>query len=159
MAHAARRVQPQHLPHPLPDTETASPRMTSRLPTLLLLAGSLTALMAPANAVDPRFLASLGRLDSATRLEQICDLEAMSRIGQANRAYRVDRAKSNVLSAPKHLGDTLIATGAAFRSSGKWYQLSYTCKASPDHTRVLSFTHQVGNPIPPSKWQSDGLWR
>ncbi len=127
--------------------------------TLLIAFGLAVAAITPTFAADPRFIASLSRLDPATRLEQICDLEAMTRVGESNRAYHVDRAKSDVLSTPKHQGDTLVAKGAAFRSSGKWYQFSYICKASPDHTRVLSFTHQVGSAIPESKWASYGLWK
>lgn len=123
----------------------------------LPLALGLAVLASPAHAVDPRFLASLSRLDSATRLEQICDYEAMTRISQG--VAGVDRAKSNVLSNPQHLGDTLIAKGAAFRAGGKWYQVTFTCKATPDHKAVVSFAYKVGAMIPPTKWQTYGLWR
>jgi hypothetical protein len=117
-----------------------------RLAFLLLLS-------TPAYAVDDRFLASLGKLDPQTKLEQVCDLEAMSRIKQA------DRAKSDVISHPVHSGNTLTASGGAFRQKGKWYQLSFVCKATPDHLRVLTFSFKVGEPIPEDKWSSYGLWK
>ena len=110
-------------------------------------------------AADPRFIASLARLDPQTRLEQICDYEAMNRIGDAANGFHPDRAKSYVITPPKHLGDTLVARGAAFRSSGRWYQVAFTCKASPDHTRVLSFTSKIGAPIPEAQWPAYGLWK
>jgi hypothetical protein len=113
----------------------------------------------PVLAADPRFIASLGRLDSQTRLEQICDYEAMTRIGGHGQPFRPDRAKSDVVTPPKHLGDTLIGNGGAFRSEGHWYQFSFSCKASPDHLKVLSFSYQVGAMIPEAKWDSYGLWR
>jgi hypothetical protein len=123
----------------------------------LLLALGLVLITAPAHAVDPRFLASLDRLDPNTRLEQICDLEAMGKISQGG--TRVDRAKSDVLSAPQHLGNTLIAKGAAFRAGGKWYQVAFTCKTTPDHKTVLDFSYKTGVAIPPAKWSVYGLWK
>jgi hypothetical protein len=117
------------------------------------LAFLLVILSSPAFAVDDRFLASLGRLDPQTRLEQVCDLEAMSRIKQA------DRAKSDVISHPVHNGNTLTATGGAFRQKGKWYQFAFVCKATPNHLRVLSFNFKAGEMIPEDKWSTYGLWK
>ncbi|MDB5617956.1 DUF930 domain-containing protein [Tardiphaga sp.] len=119
----------------------------------------LLAFATPSLASDARFIASLGKLDPKTRLEQICDYEAMKRIGDGANGFHPDRAKSNVVSAPQHLGDTLVAKGAAFRSGGKWIQVAFTCKASPDRTRVLSFSSKVGAPIPQEKWPAYGLWK
>lgn len=113
----------------------------------------------PALANDARFIASLARLDPQTRLEQMCDYEAMTRIGRRGQPYRPDRAKSDVVTPPRRLGDTLAGTGGAFRSDGHWYQFSFTCKTSPDHLRVLSFDYQVGAMIPEAKWNGYGLWR
>lgn len=117
----------------------------------------LVAITTPAHALDARFSAALGRLDPKTRLEQVCDFEAISKIGRGG--ARVDRAKSGAVTSPQHLGDTLIAKGAAFRSGGKWYQVAFTCKATPDHKTVLDFTYKTGPAIPPSKWPVYGLWK
>jgi len=124
-------------------------------------AGAIAILVAatPALAMDARFAASLKRLDPQTRLEQICDLEAMSRIDRDTSPHHPDRAKTDVLSHPRHSGDTVTGTGGAFRSRGKWYAFSFTCKGSPDHMKVLSFTYRIGAPIPESKWAALGLWR
>jgi hypothetical protein len=126
---------------------------------ILTIISSLFAFATPAFAADARFIASLAKLDPQTRLEQICDYEAMSRIGDGANGFHPDRAKSNVISPPQHLGDTLIAKGGAFRSGGRWYQVAFTCKASPDHTRVLSFAAKVGALIPEAKWPAYGLWK
>jgi len=112
---------------------------------------------APCNA-ENRFQAGLARLDEQTRLEQVCDLEAMERITQAGN-YMPDRAKSYVLSAPKRKGHTLTALGAAFRSGGKWYALSFTCTATPNHMKVTAFDFHIGGRIPESKWLEYDLWR
>lgn len=128
---------------------------------------ALAAIVAPAVTVpahaapDARFLAALDRLDPNTRLEQICDLEAMRKMSQSTLpgGGRVDRAKSDVLSTPQHLGHMLVAKGGAFRAGGKWYQMSFTCKATPDHKTVLDFSYKTGAAIPPSKWATYGLWK
>ena len=121
--------------------------------TLKRITIALLLLPSPAFAIDDRFLSSLNKLDPATRLEQICDLEAMSRISHA------DRAKSDVVSHPIHSGNTLTANGGAFRQKGKWYQFSFMCKATPDHLKVVSFSYKVGELIPEEKWSNYGLWR
>jgi hypothetical protein len=132
---------------------------------MLLIIGALADiiiacfLIAPAIAFDSRAYAGLHRLDPQMRLEQICDLEAMERIGKENRRFRPDRAKSDVISHPQHLGDILKASGAAFRSNNNWYTLSFICKASPDHMKVLSFEYTIGGLIPQSKLSDYDLWR
>jgi hypothetical protein len=126
---------------------------------LLALAALPMIWAAPAGAVDARFYSSLKRLDPATRLEQVCDVEAMKRINSDTSPYHPDRAKSDVLSTPHHIGDTVKGNGGAFRSKGKWYSYSFVCKGSPDHFSVVSFTYKIGGPIPETKWASYGLWR
>jgi hypothetical protein len=101
----------------------------------------------------------LAGLEPQTRLEQICDLEAMTRIRRERKEFLPDRAKSYVVSAPRHMGHTVKANGAAFRSKGRWYELSFTCTGTPDHMKVLSFKYKIGHPIPTAKWQEYGLWR
>ena len=131
--------------------------------TLALAAISiaLPGFTAPASAAtDARFLRALDKLDPKTRLEQICDLEAMRRMSQSNSAgARVDRAKSDVVTPPQHLGQTLVAKGGAFRAGGKWYQMSFTCKATPDRKTVLDFSYKTGAEIPAAKWPAYGLWK
>lgn len=109
--------------------------------------------------MDPRTYASLRRLDPDTRLEQVCDLAAMERIHKERHELRPDRAKSDVISHPLHMGDALRADGGAFRSNGNWYKLSFVCKASPDHLKVTSFNYEIGKLIPQSQWGDYGLWR
>ena len=116
----------------------------------------------PAAAVDKKaakFAEGLKKLDPETRLEQVCDYEAMRRIGREAKEFRPDRSQSNAVTEPKHDGSTLIAKGAAFRSKGQWYQFSFTCKGAPDHLTVLSFAYQIGEPIPEQKWEEYGLWK
>jgi hypothetical protein len=108
-------------------------------------------------AEGEKFRKALDRLDPQTRLEQVCDLEAMNRI-KKDRKYAPDRAQGAASAEPKIEGDKLTATGGAFRSKGDWYELSCVCQATPDHMKVLSFEYQTGNPIPKAKWEGYGLF-
>ncbi|MCX7322119.1 MAG: DUF930 domain-containing protein [Hyphomicrobiales bacterium] len=121
--------------------------------TVIHVAAAAPAAAAP----DARFLRALDKLDPKTRLEQICDLEAMRKMSKSG--ARVDRAKSDVISPPQHAGHTLVAKGGAYRAGGKWYQMSFTCKATADHKSVLDFSYKTGAAIPADKWQSYGLWK
>ena len=97
------------------------------------------------------------RIELDTRLEQVCDLEAMNRIASATQ-FRPDRAKSNITVAPVHNGDRMTATGGAFRSKGRWYALTFQCLGNGDHTKVLSLTFRVGAEIPRRRWDDLALW-
>jgi len=112
----------------------------------------------PSSALNARGYAVLHKLDPDMRLEQICDIEAMAQIKSKGR-FMPDRAKSDVSLAPEHLGDVLKAKGAAFRSGGHWYALSFECKATSDHMKVTAFTFEIGSMIDPSRWADLGLWK
>lgn len=116
-------------------------------------------LAASAHAEKSRFDRSLEHLDPTTRLEQICAVETMARVNRDDNPYRPDRAVIYAVAKPKISGDTLTGSGGAFRSGGKWYQYSFTCKTTPDHMRVTDFKYKVGNSIPEKLWDSYGLYR
>lgn len=107
--------------------------------------------------LDPRAYRGLRKLDPDVRLEQVCDIEAMERIRRES-AFIPDRAKSYVISAPQHHGDTMEAPGAAFRSGGNWYRFSFSCTGAADHLDVLSFSYKLGPLIPKSEWDGYALW-
>lgn len=126
---------------------------------LIMSLAIVLAAAVPAFASDSRFLASLSKLDPQTRLEQVCDLHAMKQIAQDSNPYHPDRAKTDVVSHPRHSGNTVAGTGGAFRSGGRWYQFSFSCTGTPDGMKVTAFSYRLGQPIPESKWASYGLWR
>jgi hypothetical protein len=117
-----------------------------------------TVCAAHAAAADARFERSLKMLAPTERLEQLCDYTAMTHIRQDAGHYRPDRAIANAGGVVKIKNNTIETATAAFRSRGKWYSLSYTCSASPDHLQVLSFHYTIGKEIPASKWATLGLW-
>jgi hypothetical protein len=113
----------------------------------------------PSLALDSRLAQGLRQLDPATRHEQVCDAEAMARIGKDRNPYRPDRALTGAVRAAKVTGTVLEGTGGAFRSGKEWYRFSFTCRTTPDHMQVLSFAYKIGEKIPESEWEEYGLWR
>jgi hypothetical protein len=124
-----------------------------------LAVGAAIVVTAHAAAADARFEKSLQRLAPSERLEQLCDYTAMVHIREDERHFRPDRAVANAISTPQQKNHTIVAKGAAFRSHGKWYALSFSCTAEPDHLKIESFHYKIGKEIPPAKWAAFGLWQ
>ncbi len=61
----------------------------------------------------------------------------MARVNKDDNPYKPDRAVIYALSKPKVSGETVTGDGGAFRSKGKCYRYSFTCKTTPDRMRVL----------------------
>ena len=124
---------------------------------VVLALGLVFSAAAAASAVDSRVERMLEQLDPEARFEQVCDLEAMQRIGK-DKAYRPERTIVSALSQPKVADATMTGSGGAFKSKGQWFQFSFTCKTSPDHMKVQAFSFQIGDPIPQDRWEKSGLW-
>ena len=124
----------------------------------LALASTVLILCAvPAFANDARVERMLRQLDPDARFEQVCDLEAMKRIGK-DKTYRPERSMVSALSHPKVANSTMSGTGGAFKSKGQWYQFSFKCETTPDHMKVQAFSFQIGEPIPQEQWEANGLY-
>jgi hypothetical protein len=108
---------------------------------------------------DASLLRTLKLLEPTERLEQLCDYTAMQYIRKNVHPYRPDRALAGAISDPKIKQDTIEAKGGAFRSRGKWYEMSYSCTTDSEHLNVLAFRLNVGQEIPESKWAGYGLWQ
>ena len=125
-----------------------------------LAIGAVMMMAAQASAASTRaerFQHSLEMLAPSERLQQICDYTAMQKIGHAG-GYRPDRAVGDARASTVVVKDTIVAEGAAFRSHGKWYELTFTCTATADHLKVLSFQYRIGSEIPENKWAAYHLW-
>jgi hypothetical protein len=124
----------------------------------MLASGLVFVIANPAQAIDARFERILKMLGPDERLEQLCDYTAMIEIRKGGRDFRPDRAVANAMADPKFSGDSIEVKGGAFRSRKKWYELSYSCKATPDHMSVVSFEYSVGSEIPETQWAGFHLW-
>jgi hypothetical protein len=117
---------------------------------LILATGLFSAQLSvrPSPAFNARAYDSLRQLDPAMRLEQVCDMEAMDRIGREDKRFHPDRAKSSVIVPPQHLGDLLKATGAAFRSNGSLVSAfaRLRCLARPLESDFLQLPYRRSHP-------------
>jgi Domain of Unknown Function (DUF930) len=136
-----------------------NPVIGGEIATLQRVALALAVCLACGGALanDSKIERMLQQLDPDARFEQVCDLEAMKHIGK-DKAYKPERTVVSALAIPKVAGTTMIGSGGAFFSQGKWYQFSFKCETSADHMKVQAFSFQIGAPIPEDKWEKIGLW-
>jgi hypothetical protein len=111
-----------------------------------------------AQANDAKVESVLKTLDPDARFEQVCDLEALKQISRDGKTYKPERTIVSALSMPKVAAATMTGTGGAFKSKGQWFQFSFKCQTTADHMKILAFSYQIGEPIPPEKWEPHGLW-
>ena len=119
---------------------------------LIAAASGLLLATSAAHALPARMIASLKKMDPATRFQQRCDIEAMNRIHKEHRRLLPDEMVPYAFGQTKTTGDTMIARGAAFRSHNVWRHLWYRCKTSRDHMNVISFEYGIGDEVPRDDW-------
>ncbi len=96
-------------------------------------------------------------MEEETRLEQLCNIEAMAQIAAALKQFEPDRIVAYAMADTKRVGSTITAEGAAFRSGLSWYNLNYTCQLDMRDRIVRSFELAVGNAIPRKLWEAHNL--
>jgi Domain of Unknown Function (DUF930) len=102
---------------------------------------------------------SLKRLEPQTRLQQVCDLEAVLQINRQYDQYAVDFVVAYATQAVVRKGDAIIANGAAFHANGQWYKLAFECQMSVNHRDVAHLKFKVGDAIPGDQWADLNLPR
>jgi Domain of Unknown Function (DUF930) len=102
---------------------------------------------------------SLKHLEPQTRLQQVCDLEAILQINRQYDQYAVDFVIAYATQAVLRKGDAIIANGAAFHSNGQWYNLAFECQVSVDHRDVAHLKFKVGDALPGDQWSDLNLPR
>lgn len=112
----------------------------------------------PAFALDQRIVSQLQKLDPETRLEQRCDMESLDQIAKGGKGFKPDKVVAYTFSDPVHGENSIEAPGAAFRSKGEWYRLSYSCKTGPKHLDVKAFNFEIGDQIPRGDWEQYYLY-
>ena len=111
-----------------------------------------------ASAMDASIRRQLSELDPQTRLEQRCDMEAMSRIRKAKEGYQPDKVIAYSFGDPTTSGNMLKTKGAVFRSKGEWYRLAFRCETTPDHFDVTAFKFKIGDMVPREAWDEHYLY-
>ncbi|MET0313057.1 MAG: DUF930 domain-containing protein [Hansschlegelia sp.] len=112
-----------------------------------------------AAAADRSLQASLMRLEPETRFHQLCDIEMMRRIAAENGSLKPDRVVMDAEHPALLSGDEIKGAGAAVRSRGQWFRMTFRCRATPDRLTVLDLQYRIGSAIPESRWDAIGLWK
>ncbi|MFG1423273.1 DUF930 domain-containing protein [Roseixanthobacter liquoris] len=96
-------------------------------------------------------------LAPGTRMEQRCNARAMGEVGRGHKDLHPDELVAYAFADTVTSDTAVKAPGAAVRSGGKWYRLSYSCRTSPDGMTVLSFEYSLGDVVPKSDWSAHYL--
>jgi hypothetical protein len=99
----------------------------------------------------------LAQLDPEERRLQLCNLEAVAQIEATRSDLHPERIIGYAKGAEDVKSNEIAADGAAFKSGGKWYLLSFRCRLSNDGEHVVGLDYKIGAPIPPSEWARLGL--
>ena len=152
------QTRPQPVPTELQAPEAASPEKPpapaedGMIPATRLRAAEVLA--------DPRSAGvrrDLGTLAPETRLEQICNLEAMEQVHLWKPAFEPDFLVAYALEDTRIEGREIRADGAAIRIAERWFRLRYACAMTADTATVAHFSFALGAEIPRAEWADHGL--
>jgi Domain of Unknown Function (DUF930) len=123
----------------------------------LLLAAALCCLSVACQAGPME--EALKKLDPEERAHQACSIKGMDTLRRDKRLPQADRIRTRVAGAAVLNGSVVTGTGGAVRAKGRWYALKFTCTVTADRMKAVSFTYELGQEIPETKWDAYGLWR
>lgn len=98
------------------------------------------------------------KLDPEERAHQACVIKGLQAVRSDKRLAKADRLMPDTFKRAKFDGQVVSAAGAAVRAGKHWYALSFTCTVAPDAPKALDFTFEIGDEIPPERWDDVGLW-
>ena len=128
----------------------------------LVLTLALVAIALPAAALSPKERAlvnkELLKLTPETRAEQRCDEHASGIVGREHKGFKPDRTVAYAFADVKVKGMAVEAPGAALRSNGEWYRLTFHCRTSPDGLSIESFDYTLGDKVPRAQWRDHSLF-
>lgn len=118
----------------------------------------MTAIASVSSAYGTSLEDTLLKLAPDERARQACVIKGLERLRLDKRLPKVDRIKTSILTPARLDGVVVTGTGAAVRSQGRWYVISFSCLVTKDLLKATSFEYQVGEEIPAERWDNLGLW-
>ncbi len=97
------------------------------------------------------------KLDPSARVEQRCNARAMGEVGREHKGMRPDEFVAYAFADTQVNGATVKAPGAAVRSRGAWYHVSYECETADNGLSIRSFSYVLGDEIPKKDWDEHYL--
>ncbi|KZL25883.1 DUF930 domain-containing protein [Pseudovibrio sp. WM33] len=101
---------------------------------------------------------SLVLFDPSDQREQLCNLEVMEQIELWDESFNPERVVAFAYKDPVVFGNSVSADGAAFRSKGDWYHLTYKCTYNPTTNLVTALEFLAGDVIARSEWEDHFLF-
>ncbi|GAB4517895.1 MAG: hypothetical protein Tsb0019_17800 [Roseibium sp.] len=101
---------------------------------------------------DPQARSAMRGMSEGQRLNLLCMTELRAQITAVS-AFPPELLPS--FRPPP--GNVLQPRSAAFRSLGRWFDVSFRCETDSGVTRVETFAFRIGNEIPQSQWGARGL--
>ncbi|MBP2548934.1 hypothetical protein J2858_001850 [Neorhizobium galegae] len=149
-------VQPtdavQAVPVPTPRLQPVSPTPEPQANP----GGAMTkadTLLSDARLQNPALKAALGQLPPKRRLTQICSFEVAEQVARARPETTPDFIMPYGPSGGFIRNSTLDADGGAFRSGGRWFDVSFQCTVDMKTMKVTSFSYRLGGEVPQKDWQ------
>lgn len=96
-------------------------------------------------------------LEPTERMEQRCNADAMSKVSQQHPGMHPDEMVAYAFADTRISGAAVTAPGAAFRSGGHWYHLSYHCVTKNEGLGIEALTYVLGKEVPRDAWDAHGL--
>ncbi|MFG1345898.1 DUF930 domain-containing protein [Xanthobacter autotrophicus DSM 431] len=106
---------------------------------------------------EPKRDRTMLHVDLPTRIEQRCNARAMGEVSRQHADMRPEEVVAYAFGDPKPGPASVTAPGAAVRSRGHWYRLSYHCRTSPDGMDVVDFGFELGSEVPRQDWAAHSL--
>ena len=101
---------------------------------------------------DPEARSAMRGMTEGQRLNLLCMTELRAQIAS------VSALPPELLPSFRPRGGTVLQPRiAAFRSLGRWFDVSFRCETDAGVTRVEKFAFKIGNEIPQSQWLERGL--
>lgn len=101
----------------------------------------------------------LMKLDPEERAHQACIIKGVDTIRRDRKLPGTDRLKTSIGGRATYTGTQVSSSSGAVRAKSHWYKVKFKCDVTPDQTKALSFTYEIGPEIPEAKWDDLGLWR
>lgn len=116
------------------------------------LVSALTAAPLAAPALAKSNTDQMLSLAPRARMEQQCNSRAMSLISREHKGMRPDELVAYAFADTVAHDGKVDAPGAAVRSGGKWYRLSYACQTTDNGMGVSAFSYRLGDVVPRPQW-------
>ncbi len=127
----------------------------------VVLLPCLASLMASFLATGPALASSPDKamllLEPTERMEQRCNARAMGEVGRQHTGLHPDELVAYAFAETRIVDEQVTAPGAAVRSGGHWYHLSYHCVTKNEGLGIEALTYVLGDVIPRDQWDAHGL--